>query len=74
MICALRPEARNRINPAFMTLFFLGGAAGSALASVVWSRAGGHGGCLLGGGPATAGLVPYPRERVVARSPAALSR
>ncbi|MBO1332915.1 MFS transporter [Streptomyces sp. VRA16 Mangrove soil] len=48
VIYALRPEARSRINSAFMTSFFLGGATGSALASVVWAAAGWTGVSTLG--------------------------
>src|SRR5690606_26398586 len=40
VIYALRPEARNRINSAFMTAFFAGGAVGSALTSVIWVHGG----------------------------------
>lgn len=36
VLYALRPAARNRINSAFMTSFFVGGVAGSALTSVGW--------------------------------------
>ncbi|MFE6664660.1 MFS transporter [Streptomyces sp. NPDC057697] len=64
VIYALRPEARNRINSAFMTLFFMGGAAGAALASVVWSRAGWNGVCLLGGALAAGSLVLWVLERI----------
>src|SRR3954468_5014763 len=48
VLYALRPEARNRINSAFMTSFFAGGAAGSALTSVVWVHGGWTGVCVLG--------------------------
>ncbi|TGB15705.1 MFS transporter [Streptomyces sp. MZ04] len=48
ILFALRPEARNRINSAFSTGLFLGGAIGSALASVVWATAGWPGVCVLG--------------------------
>jgi predicted MFS family arabinose efflux permease len=48
VLYALRPEARNRINSAFLTAFFAGGAAGSALASVVWVYGGWAGVCVLG--------------------------
>ncbi|MFE7462491.1 MFS transporter [Streptomyces sp. NPDC057499] len=64
VIYALRPEARNRINSAFMTLFFMGGATGAALASVVWSRAGWNGISLLGGTLAAGSLVVWILERV----------
>src|SRR5258708_12320916 len=42
-IYALRPQARSRINTAYMVAYILGGAAGSAAASVVYSAAGGTG-------------------------------
>lgn len=48
VLYALRPEARNRINSAFMTCLFIGGAVGSALTSVVWVYSGWAGVCLLG--------------------------
>ncbi|MEE1811108.1 MFS transporter [Streptomyces sp. BE133] len=64
VIYALRPEARNRINSGFMTLFFMGGAAGAALASVVWARAGWSGICILGGSLAAGSLVLWVLERV----------
>ncbi|TXS76195.1 MFS transporter [Streptomyces sp. sk2.1] len=64
VIYALRPEARSRINSAYMTLFFMGGAVGAALASVVWSRAGWSGISLLGGALAAGSLVLWVLERV----------
>ncbi|MFB7310678.1 MFS transporter [Streptomyces sp. NPDC056192] len=68
VIYALRPEARNRINSGFMTVFFLGGAAGAALASVVWSHAGWTGVCVLGGSLAAGSLVLWVWERVRVRA------
>ncbi|WP_198353816.1 MFS transporter [Sphingomonas sp. MA1305] len=44
----IRPEARGRINGLFTGLFFLGGAAGSALSGVVWSAWGWRGVCATG--------------------------
>ncbi|MFJ9683204.1 MFS transporter [Streptomyces sp. NPDC101194] len=64
VIYGLRPEARNRINSGFMTVFFMGGATGAALASVVWSRAGWSGICLLGGVLAAGSLVLWVLERI----------
>ena len=36
IIYSIRPEARNRMNTIFMVLMFLGGAFGSAGASLAW--------------------------------------
>lgn len=57
-IYRLRPEARSRITSAYMTIFFLGGVAGSALSSLAFAHAGWTGVCLLGAadGALAAGL------------------
>lgn len=47
LVYALRPEARARINTIFMGVMFLGGAAGSAAATMAWT---------LGGWPAVSAL------------------
>ena len=49
IVYALDPEARSRLNTIFMTAMFLGGAAGAALASTVWSYEGWVGVSVLGG-------------------------
>ncbi len=36
VILALRPEARNRLNTVYMVTYFIGGAAGTFLASQAW--------------------------------------
>ena len=48
IIYSLRADARSRINSAYMTTYFVGGAAGSAVAGVTYSAAGWIGVCGLG--------------------------
>ncbi|WP_112175082.1 MFS transporter [Paraburkholderia unamae] len=48
VIQALRPEARNRLNAILMGGMFLGGAVGSAAASLAWDLAGWTTVCALG--------------------------
>ena len=40
IVYALRPEARSRLNSAYMTAYFLGGAAGSGLSALVYATHG----------------------------------
>ncbi|MEV1243206.1 MFS transporter [Nonomuraea sp. NPDC050022] len=65
VLYALRPEARNRINSAFMTSLFVGGAVGSALASAVWANSGWTGVCVLGATLSAGTLVLWILERVI---------
>ncbi|NUW44380.1 MFS transporter [Nonomuraea rhodomycinica] len=79
VVYALRPEARNRINSALMTSMFVGGAAGSALASAVWARGGWTGVCVLGAALSAGTVVLWVLERVTVnraagRPPLALVR
>jgi predicted MFS family arabinose efflux permease len=46
-VYALRPEARSRLNTAYMTCAYLGGSAGSWLGVRAYGRAGWHGVCAL---------------------------
>ncbi|MGW6376975.1 MFS transporter [Rhodococcus sp. NPDC055112] len=64
VIYALAPEIRNRLNSAFMTAFFVGGAAGSALTAVAWVRGGWAGVSTLGGALALATFLVWAAERV----------
>ena len=49
IVYALRPEARARLNTIFMGAMFMGGAAGSAAATLAWARSGWGFVCMLGG-------------------------
>jgi predicted MFS family arabinose efflux permease len=62
IIYALRPEARNRLNTIFMAGMFVGGAIGSAGASLAWHAAGWGAVCAFG-----AALVAVAVSRIVLR-------
>jgi MFS family permease len=47
IVYALRPEARSRLNSAYMTAYFLGGAVGSGLSAFVYASHGWTGVSLL---------------------------
>jgi predicted MFS family arabinose efflux permease len=71
VVYALRPEARNRINSAFMTSFFAGGAVGSALTSAVWTHGGWTGVCALGAVFSAGTVVLWVLERITVSRAAA---
>jgi predicted MFS family arabinose efflux permease len=50
IIYALRPDARSRINSAYMVCYFIGGAVGSVTAGTVYGAHGWGGVCVLGAG------------------------
>jgi len=54
IVYALRPEARARLNTIFMGAMFLGGAAGSAGATLAWSAGGWSAVSILGAALAAA--------------------
>ncbi|HMD47228.1 MAG TPA: MFS transporter [Acidimicrobiales bacterium] len=64
VIYALRPEARSRINSAYMVCYFVGGAVGSLTAGVVYAAAGWAGVCLLGAGFGALSLAMAALDRV----------
>ncbi len=64
VVYALRPEARNRINSAFMTSFFAGGAVGSALTSLVWVHGGWTGVCVTGAAFSAGTIALWVLERI----------
>ena len=53
----LQPEARGRLNGLFVGLFFLGGAAGSAVAGIAWIIGGWPIICAIGAAFGPAALV-----------------
>jgi hypothetical protein len=56
-IFGLGANVRSRLNTIYMTVYFTGGAVGSALAGFAWSRWGWSGVCILAlGFIGTAGL------------------
>ena len=67
VIFRLRPEARSRLNTAYMTCYFAGAVSGSAGASFAWER-GGWGAVSVAGGTVRAGR-PAQGQGVVARLP-----
>jgi predicted MFS family arabinose efflux permease len=50
VIYRLAPEARSRVTSAYMVVYFIGGAAGSAIAGGVYASAKWAGVCILGAG------------------------
>ncbi len=48
IIFQLNPAARSRINSIYMTLYFIGGACGSALGVYAWHHGGWTATCLSG--------------------------
>jgi predicted MFS family arabinose efflux permease len=47
-LLAVSPQARSRLNTAFVTCNFIGGAAGSSAASLLWSAGGWTAICITG--------------------------
>lgn len=60
-IYRLDEGARSRITAAYMTCYFIGGAAGSALGTLAWTRHGWTGVCVVGIALAVAALLALPR-------------
>jgi predicted MFS family arabinose efflux permease len=47
-IYRLRPDARSRVTSAYMTVYFAGGAVGSAASAAAWDAAGWQAVCAVG--------------------------
>jgi len=73
IIYRLAPDARSRINSAYMVCYFVGGALGSAAASWIYGSDRWAGVCLLGAGVGIAAValavVDASRPRVPAAAP-----
>jgi predicted MFS family arabinose efflux permease len=74
VIYALNPEARNRLNTIFMAGMFVGGAIGSAGASLAWDESGWSTVCFLGAALAAIALAFTMAKRFRFSRWAALSR
>jgi predicted MFS family arabinose efflux permease len=57
VIYRLRPDARSRLNTAYMTCFFVGAVSGSAGASFAWDHGGWRAVCAAGGVVASLGFA-----------------
>ncbi|WP_234430586.1 MFS transporter [Streptomyces sp. NRRL F-4489] len=64
LVYAIRPDARNRLNSAYMTSYFTGGAAGSALTSAVWGLGRWGAVCALGAALAAAVTAVWAVDRL----------
>ncbi|WP_254068896.1 MFS transporter [Streptomyces sp. TM32] len=73
LVYAVRPEARNRLNSAYMASYFAGGAVGSALTSAVWTAGGWSGVCVLGAALAAAALLVWAADLLIRRRAPRLS-
>ena len=60
-IASLLPEARSRMNAVYMTGYFAGASAGSALGVWAWNAAGWLGACTLGAGLAGLAAISVVR-------------
>lgn len=65
---ALRSEARSRFNMLYMVAYFAGGAAGTGLGALAWSRFGWGGVCAAGAALCAAGLAAILLRRDPARA------
>jgi len=67
---ALAPELRARLNAAYMTILFMGGAAGSVLASITFEAGGWRLTVLTGAGMGVLVLLLFATEVLAGRGAA----
>jgi len=60
-VYSLRPEARSRLNTLYMVMYFAGGAAGSWLGTLAWTRWGWTGVCASGAALCVVALLVLKR-------------
>lgn len=65
----LRPDARSRLNTAYMTTYFAAGSLGSALSAVTYVAYGWAGVCVLGAAFPTVGTLLWIIEMLRERRP-----
>jgi predicted MFS family arabinose efflux permease len=68
VVYALRPHARGRINAIYMSLMFIGGALGSAMAPLLYVRGGWTACAAVGSGMAVVAFLAFATERRPARA------
>jgi predicted MFS family arabinose efflux permease len=68
VILGLEPAWRNRTNALYMVSFFVGGSAGTLIASFAWETLGYPGVCYAGAGLALAGMLPLAWKARLAQS------
>jgi predicted MFS family arabinose efflux permease len=56
-IYSLRADLHSRLNSVYMVIYFIGGALGSFVGSLIWRDFGWHGVCLLGAVLAAVGVA-----------------
>ena len=64
LINQLKPEARGRINGIFVGTFFIGGALGSAISSLLWTSGGWSAICV---GGALTGLIALLADKTIGK-------
>ncbi|WP_130342129.1 MFS transporter [Herbihabitans rhizosphaerae] len=67
VIYALRPEARSRINTAYMTFYFVAGALGSGLSSLIYPEFGWVGVSVFAFAVPAAGVIVWGARAISAR-------
>jgi predicted MFS family arabinose efflux permease len=63
VIFGLTPALRNRINAIYMVVFFIGGAAGTAVGALAWELGRWNGVCVAGASFSVVGLLPLLKAK-----------